>query len=62
MFTNRKLNRFIGICKWQSLTLCIVKFVIVFKQKNDGINTSIVVGIYIGKSMVNGQHFFHNKN
>ena len=58
----KKLNRFIRICKWQSLTMCIVKFVKDSIQKNMGTNISNLVGIYIGKSMVIGQHFFHNEN
>ena len=31
-------------------------------QKNDEINTSIPVDIYIEKSMVIGHHFFHKEN
>ena len=39
-----------------------VKFVIDSIQKNVGINISILADIYIEKSMVFGQRFFHNEN
>ena len=58
----KNLNRFIRICKWHSLTTCFVKSLIDSIQKNDGINISIPVDIYIEKSMVIGQHFFHKEN
>ena len=58
----QKLNRFIRICKWHSLTTYFVKSVIDSIQKNDGINISIQVDIYIEKSMDIDQHFFHKEN
>ena len=33
-----------------------------FYTKNNGINTSILVGICIEKSMGIGRHFFHKEN
>ena len=49
--TIRKLNKFIRICKWRSLTIYFVKSVIDSIQKNDGINISILLDIYIEKTM-----------
>ena len=63
MFTTiRKLNKFKRICKWRSFTIYFVKSVIDSIQKNDGINISIPVDIYIEKSMVSGRCFFHKEN
>ena len=57
----KKLNRFIRICKRHSLTTYFVKSVIDSIQKNDGINISIPVDIYIEKSKGIGRHFSTKK-
>ena len=58
----KKLNRFIRICNWHSLTTYFVKSVIDSIQKNNGINISILVDICIEKSTVIDQHFFRKEN
>ena len=57
-----KNDRIKGICKCQSLTTYIVKFVTDSIQKNNGINISILVDICIEKSKVIGQRFFHKEH
>ena len=57
-----KLNRFLRICKNHSLTIHFVKFVTDSIQKNNGINIILLVDIFIEKSMVICQHFFHKEN
>ena len=52
--TNRKLNRFVIISKWHSLTTYTVKSVIDLLLKNNGINISLLEDICIEKSMVIG--------
>ena len=47
--------------EWHSLTIDNVKFVTDSLLKNNGINTSFLVSICIGKSMDSGQPIFHKK-
>ena len=57
-----KLNRFILLGKWHSLTTNIVKFVTDLLLKNDGITNIFLVDICIERSKDISQANFHNEN